>query len=183
MGDMRFRKIREDDLELIMNWRMRPDITMYMNTDPKLTIEGQRKWYEKICKEDDTFYWIVESDGKACGLVSLVNWDKDNSIIHTGAYIAEKDCRSLENIINMNMNLFAYAMEEVKVNRISVEILHHNIGQLKWMHKFGATKEGVLRQAVKKGDEYYDMHIFSILADEWKDILSKVFFKRIDIEK
>ena len=38
------RTIRDDDLEMIMNWRMRPDITKYMNTNPKLTLEGQRKW-------------------------------------------------------------------------------------------------------------------------------------------
>ena len=39
------REIREEDLELIMQWRMDPDITRYMNTDPKLTPEGQRKWF------------------------------------------------------------------------------------------------------------------------------------------
>ena len=182
MSNMRFRKIREDDLETIMNWRMRPDITMYMNTDPKLTLEGQKKWYEKISNETDTFYWVVESDGKACGLVSLVDWDKNNNVIHAGAYIAEKDGRSLENIVTMNMNMFAYAMEELKVNRISLEILHHNVGQLNWVRRFGAKKEGVLRQAIKKGDDYYDMHIFSILACEWEEIISKVVFKRIDIE-
>ena len=37
------RKIQEKDLEKLMQWRMRPDITKYMNTDPKLTIEGQKK--------------------------------------------------------------------------------------------------------------------------------------------
>lgn len=36
----RCRLIKPDDLEMIMDWRMRPEITRYMNTDPKLTIEG-----------------------------------------------------------------------------------------------------------------------------------------------
>ena len=36
------RKIRESDLETIMNWRMDPEITRYMNTDPRLTLEGQK---------------------------------------------------------------------------------------------------------------------------------------------
>ena len=42
-------------------------------------------------------------------MVSLVDWDKSNSIIHTGAYIAEHDARTLRN--NIDMNLFAYPFE------------------------------------------------------------------------
>ena len=32
------RKVTEGDLEQIMRWRMDPEITRYMNTDPKLTL-------------------------------------------------------------------------------------------------------------------------------------------------
>ena len=45
---IRLRELREDDLENIMRWRMDPDITRYMNTNPKLTLEGQRKWFKAI---------------------------------------------------------------------------------------------------------------------------------------
>ena len=38
------RAIQESDLENIMRWRMAEDITKYMNTNPKLTLEGQKKW-------------------------------------------------------------------------------------------------------------------------------------------
>ena len=41
------RKVTEGDLEQIMRWRMDPEITRYMNTDPKLTLEGQKKWFAK----------------------------------------------------------------------------------------------------------------------------------------
>ena len=182
MSEMIFRSVHEDDLQRIMNWRMRPDITKYMNSDPKLTIEGQYRWFDKISKDKDSFYWVVEVDGKACGVASLVNWDKDNSIIHTGAYIAEEDCRSLKNILDMNMNLFAYAIEVLHINKVSVEILNHNTGQLKWILRFGAKKEGVLRQSIKKNGMYYDVHLFSILTSEWQEILSKIAFDRVRIE-
>ena len=42
------RKVTEGDLEQIMRWRMDPEITRYMNTDPKLTLEGQKKWFAKV---------------------------------------------------------------------------------------------------------------------------------------
>lgn len=183
MSVMKFRKIKESDLEAIMNWRMRPDITKYMNTDPKLTLDDQYRWFDKIKKENDSFYWIVESDGKSCGLVSLVNWDKKNSVIHSGAYIAVKECRSLKNILDMNMNLFAYAIESLHINRVSIEVLNNNAGQLNWVPRFGAKKEGVLRQAINKNEVYYDLHLFSILACEWEKIKQKIHFEKIEIEQ
>ena len=42
--DISLREIQENDLEQIMEWRMRPDITRFMNTDPVLTLEKQREW-------------------------------------------------------------------------------------------------------------------------------------------
>ena len=36
------RDIRESDLENIMAWRMAPEITRYMNTNPSLTMKKRR---------------------------------------------------------------------------------------------------------------------------------------------
>ena len=47
------RKIKEEDLEMIMNWRMSPEVTKYMTTDPKLTLDGQKKWLRKINENRD----------------------------------------------------------------------------------------------------------------------------------
>lgn len=179
----RFRQIREEDLSIIMTWRMTPEITRFMCSDPKLTMKEQKAWFERIKIEEDMFYWVFEVDGKPAGLVGLVDWDKRNSVIHSGAYIAEHEARGLQNIVDMNMNLFGYAIEKLKVNRIGIEIMSNNTGQLRWIVRFGATKEGVCRQAIKKNGEYYDLHLFSILADEWPDIQKKVHYKRIDIEE
>ena len=48
MSEITLRAITKKDLEKIMHWRMDPDITRYMNTDPKLTLEGQKKWFSSI---------------------------------------------------------------------------------------------------------------------------------------
>lgn len=177
-----FRKIRESDLETIMNWRMRPDITKFMYTDPKLTIEAQRRWFEKITNEDDTFYWLFEVDGAPVGLVSLVDWDKDNSIIHTGGYIAEKEGKTLQNIIDVNMNLYDYVFSVLNVNKAAFEIMNNNMSQVQWMKRIGATLEGVLRQAIRKNGEYFDLYLLSFLRDEWSLICKKNSYNKIEIE-
>ena len=64
------RKVTEGDLEQIMRWRMDPEITRYMNTDPKLTLEGQKKWLAKVHQDPDVNYWIIEIDGTAAGVIN-----------------------------------------------------------------------------------------------------------------
>ena len=54
------REIREEDLENIMRWRMAPDITRYMNTNPELTLEGQKKWLDSIRRNPDVMYWLIQ---------------------------------------------------------------------------------------------------------------------------
>jgi len=180
---LRFRKIREDDLETIMNWRMRPDITKFMYTDPKLTLEGQKKWFEKISSEEDTFYWLVEYNGKSCGLTSLVDWDKKNSIIHTGGYIADKAARSLQNIVDVNMNTYNFIFSVLGINKAAFEIMDNNTSLAQWMRRMGATQEGISRQAINKNGKYYDLYLMSFIKDEWEDIKKKNRYNRIEIER
>lgn len=178
----KFRKIRESDLELIMNWRMRPDITKYMYHDLQLTIEDQKKWFRKISSEEDSFYWLIEIDGKAVGLVSLENWDKHNSIIHTGGYIAEKEGRSLQNIVDVNMNLYNYVFETLRINKAAFEIMDNNMSQVQWLKRIGAKVEGISRQAVKKNNQYFDLYLMSFLKEEWDSIIKKNKFNKFEIE-
>ncbi|RKX41786.1 MAG: UDP-4-amino-4,6-dideoxy-N-acetyl-beta-L-altrosamine N-acetyltransferase, partial [Thermotogae bacterium] len=53
------KRITENDLELIMNWRMLPEVTKYMYTDPNLTMEDQIKWFKKISSDSTTSYWLI----------------------------------------------------------------------------------------------------------------------------
>lgn len=49
--DIEFRRIQECDLELLRQWRMQPDITKYMNTDPQITVEDQKTGITTLCSK------------------------------------------------------------------------------------------------------------------------------------
>ncbi|MBQ3455429.1 MAG: GNAT family N-acetyltransferase, partial [Synergistaceae bacterium] len=72
-------RVREHDLDMIMDWRMRPYITRYMNTDPVLTREGQRKWFQHIQNSEDQIHWVIRLEGKPIGLINVVEIDRANS--------------------------------------------------------------------------------------------------------
>ncbi|MBP1754635.1 MAG: GCN5-related N-acetyltransferase [Firmicutes bacterium] len=185
------RKINEDDLERIMGWRMMPEITKYLNTDPVLTIEGQKKWFEKIKADEQktlsegrkNFYWLLEVDETPVGFVSLVDTDMISGKTHTGVYIAEKAKRSLRLIVDIQMNLYQYAFEKLGLNKVCEEVFVANKGVSRILDMCGSKREGILRSDVCKNGIYYDVEVRGVLKSEWEDIKNKMQYNYIEFDE
>lgn len=180
--DARCRKIRQEDLEMIRQWRMRPDITRYMNSDPVLTPEDQIRWFEKMQKKEDEFYWMLEVEGVPSGIVSLVNMDKQAKKIHTGVYIAEKSKRSLRLIIDVQWNLYDHAFDVLHMNKVCEEVFSENKAVLRILDMCGSKVEGVLRNHVFKNDTYFDITVRGILKNEWEEKKQTLEYNKIEFE-
>jgi len=177
-----FRKIRETDLETIMNWRMRPDITKFMYTDPVLTLEDQKRWFRKISAQSDSFYWVVELDGMAAGLVNLLEWDSSAKLVRSGGYIAEHSVRTLQNIRDVNMNLYDYAFNVLGAEKATFEIMDNNISQVQWMKRIGAKVVGIDEKAICKNDVFYDLYLMELTKSDWEKVAAKCKFVKYEIE-
>lgn len=176
------RKIKEEDLEMIRHWRMLPEITRYMTTDPKISAADQKKWYDKICAQTDDRYWLLEVDGVPSGVVSLVNPDKRSRQIHTGVYIAVKEKRSLRLILDVQWNLYDYAFDVLGMNKVCEEVFTENRSVLRILDICGSKVEGTLRDHVFKNNVYYDMTLRGILKREWEEKKKTVSYNRIPFE-
>lgn len=181
--DIKFCAIQKCDLEMIMHWRMQPDITEYMNTDPNLTIDDQYKWYERIMQQPHEYYWIVMVDHVKVGMASLVNPDIHNGQIHTGVYIAVKEKRSLRLILDIQWNLYEYAFEHLDYNKVCEEVFTLNKPVLRILDMCGSKTEGVLRSHVFKKGIYYDVTVRGILRDEWDNLKPGLKYNKIEIEE
>lgn len=171
------RQIKSEDLEMIMDWRMRPEITRYMNTDPKLTIEGQKKWLQKIQQSETEWSWILEVEGVPAGVVSLSNYDGNK--VYTGVYIAVKEKRSLKLTLYLQWNLYRYAFEHLHVNKVCEEIFSENKAVNRMMDMCGSKREGVLRSHIYKNGQYYDVVVRGILKEEWDSMKDNLKYDKI----
>lgn len=167
------RKMRADDMEMVRNWRMRPDITKYMYTDPKITIEQQMQWFEMVSNRDD-LYWIVVQDGQPVGLASLTEWDKKNSRITGGAYIAEKNNDTFKLAIDIQLNLLNYAFNTLNINKVCGEVISENVGVVKILEICGCVREGLFREHVSKNGRYYDVVVLGTIKSDWDKIKKRL---------
>lgn len=176
------RDIREDDLEMIMCWRMDPDITRYMNTDPQLTLANQKKWLKFLKNNNCVMYWIVEIDEIPVGLINLagIDWEKKES--SWGYYIAKKNFRSLNLAISLEMSLYDYVFDVLKFEVLHNEVFSLNAGVIKLHLACGSHITEEIKGAIEKAGVVYDITHMSITKDEWNQIRWIKKYERVNFD-
>jgi [ribosomal protein S5]-alanine N-acetyltransferase len=64
--------------------------------------------------------------------------------------------------------ILQYGFGDLNINRIYASHFSRNPSSGRVMQKLGMTKEGVLRQHVKKWDKYEDLVMYGLLKREWE---------------
>lgn len=175
------RQIEESDLERIMNWRMLPEVTKYMKTNPKLTIEGQQKWLQSIRNNNSVRYWLVEVEGMPAGLIWLEDIDYEKKSVTWAYYVGEKSLRSMELAVSMELSLYEYVFDELGFDEIHNEVFCLNSGVIKLHQLCGAKIEKIVEGEVEKEGIKYDIAHLSIEKDVWRHKKSSYRFSKINL--
>ncbi len=176
------RRITEDDLEMIMNWRMSETVTRYMNTSPRLTMEGQKKWFASLEENDRVKNWMIEVNGVPAGLINLadINWEEGNS--SWGYYIGEESLRSLKLAVSLEMSLYDYVFDVLGFSEIHNEVFKLNEGVWKLHTACGCRIVKETIGEVEKEGVAYDIVHLSITKDEWYAIREKKKYEKINFD-
>lgn len=173
------RKIREEDLEQIIEWRMRPDITKYMNTNPKLTLDAQKKWLTSIEHNPDVEYWLILVDQEPAGVIDLVGLTNEDERVEWAYYMGENRLRSMSTAISLEMSLYDYAFDVLHKKAVFNEIFSLNKGVIA-IHKLaGCSVIEERPKAICKEDVLYDLTIMEITADQWKEYRQDKQYEKI----
>lgn len=178
------RTVVEEDLEMIMNWRMSPEVTKYMYTDPKLTIEDQQNWFKKIMKNRYyEKYWVIELDGGIpVGLMSVNNIDYVNKQASWAYYIANVEARGkgLGRILECNM--YDFVFYTLHLNKLWGEVFEFNQKVIQIHEKFGSRIEGKFVDHIYKDGELHNVIRMAILRREWDIKRNEIDYIKIPIE-
>lgn len=164
------RDIREEDLEKIMTWRMAEDITRYMNTNPRLTLEGQMKWLASIRNNSDVRYWMIEVDGEPAGVLNLTGLNQSDGNLGWAYYVGEKRLRSLKTALALEMSMYDHALITLQKTAVYSDVFTLNAGVIQ-LHKLcGCEVVEERKNAVEKEGVFYDVTYMRMTADNWKEI-------------
>lgn len=176
------RPVEERDLEKMMNWRMDKEITRFMNTDPVLTLETQKKWFAEMNRRDDVQYWIIEAEGIPAGVINLAEMDRVHKKTSWGYYIGEKKLRSLKLALSLEMSLYDYVFDTLGLTELYGGVFSLNEGVIKLHLACGSRILREEKGAVVKNGVSYDMIYLGITADEWRSIRQQKKYEKISFE-
>jgi RimJ/RimL family protein N-acetyltransferase len=136
-----------------------------------------RQWIESALQDDRMMYVVREvgsphqKDGRIIGTTSLGDIDLVNQKLHLGwtAYTpavwgtsVNPECKLL---------LFWHAFEHCKFGRVKLRTDLINTRSQAAIAKLGATREGVARRHIRRGDgSWRSSVIFSVIVDEWPEV-------------
>lgn len=177
------REIREDDLERIMRWRMDKEITRYMNTDPELDLEKQKKWFASIQSDPDVAYWLIQVEGQSAGVIDLKGLSREDGNIGWAYYMGEKRLRSMKTALSLEMSAYDYAFSELKKQAVYSDVFSLNRGVIQ-LHKLcGCEIVEEKKQCVEKGGIWYDVTYMCMTAQNWLRIRETKQYEKIDFAR
>lgn len=182
------RLLRDSDLDTVMHWRMLPEVTRYMYTDPQITREGQRAWFDRISRSVQDRVWIIEAIAddtgvhQSIGLLSLSEIDRTNRRCAWAYYLGEPGARGIGLAKSLELSICAYVFDELGMNKLWCEVLASNDRVVALHEKFGSRTEGVLRQHICKNGEYLDVVRMGLLRSDWEAQAGRWSYTPIRIE-
>ncbi len=177
------KRVTEDDLERLMEWRARPDITEYLFNDVKVDMEKQRAWFKRLQQDNTQIRWIIWCDGVPVGMNSITDIDYVNKRCEAGLmFIAEKKYRSLNLVIDIRCNMRDYVFYKLGLNRLYAYVITANRQIVKMAEMTGSNIEGIMRQHCFKNGKFYDVAITSLLREQWDEMRLKEHYEKCYME-
>ena len=176
------RPILEEELEMIMHWRMQPNITKFMYTDPLLTLEQQLAWFQKSKQDTQTIHFMIECDDSPIGILNITNIDRTHQRCEWGYYIAVNEKPPLQQILALEWNVYDYVFYTLGLNKVCGEIFAFNKAVIRMHQMCGSTIEGTRKNHIYKNGQFYDIVEMGICREDWEQLRSKYNYEKISFQ-
>ena len=168
------REVREGDVNALYEYASEPKVTKYVTWEPHESIKDSQAFIDYIIqtnRENKSLTWAIElkREEKMIGTIDLANWNVGHSRAEI-AYVLSHKHWGKGYMTEAAYQLLEYGFKTLGLNRIEARILPGNIQSQRVLEKLGMTFEGVARQVLFCKNEFKDLAIYSLLADEYCDV-------------
>lgn len=177
-ADIRFGPIDHDrDPEIESKWTHDAGFMRLYDIAPvrPLSVAMVKKQYEKLEKQaeqDKNMYYFAirtKEDDRLIGnaMVHRIEWTNGNGWVRLGIGAAE-DRRKGYGTQALRM-LLRFAFAELNLFRVTAAVQEYNEGAVALLKKMGFVEEIRRRKALERDGRRWDMLLFGLLNDEWRD--------------
>jgi RimJ/RimL family protein N-acetyltransferase len=134
--------------------------------------ETERKWVLRAIEENESGKAVrlaicMKQDDQLIGYTYLLGIDRENRSCETALLIGERAHQGRGLAAEAGYLTLQHAFLDLDMNRVFARLQTDQLAVIKIAEQLGATKEGVLRQAIRKGGQYHDVIIYSFLREDF----------------
>ncbi|MDH4157929.1 MAG: UDP-4-amino-4,6-dideoxy-N-acetyl-beta-L-altrosamine N-acetyltransferase [candidate division Zixibacteria bacterium] len=162
---MRFLKVQPEHLEMLMNWRTRPEVTRYMFTDIEADMESQQQWFARTASDDCFRHWVIEYRGEPIGWLALNDIDWAEKKAFTGFYIGEPGYGMVSSFVLAY--LYNHAFSRMGLEKLYAAVMEGNDNMMKFHRLHGFVHVEKKEKHIEKYGRRHDVEIFELTKDSW----------------
>lgn len=132
-------EIDEQDTELIVSWRSKPEVYKYFRATHKLTSEEHVKWYnEEYLHDYAQLHWMAKDKAleTPIGVFSIRKYQKFDDCVEV-SYLVDGKEQGKGYAKEAVLGMLEYAAREWKANKSIAEIHEENLASRRMIEKLG----------------------------------------------
>lgn len=158
------RLMTKDDLSVVLSWRNAPAVRNSMFSAEELTLQQHQQWFENANNTSKFSLLIFELDSKPAGFVNIKQVSEGK--IADWSFYAAPDSKKGTGYI-LCKTAVDYAFKELKMEKLNGQVISFNERSIAVHKRLGFKQEGVLRSNYFRNNNYYDVYLLGLTAEEW----------------
>lgn len=163
---MALRKMTENDLEMVLQWRNAPEVRENMYNNQVISLDEHKKWFQKTLEDKNKKYFIYEKNAEPLGVIAFTDINLESETAAWAFYVGELSKRGAG--VQMEKEALRFAFNDLKLNKLWCEVLSFNEKVIKFHQRFGFQVEGVFKSQYKRDNEFYDIYRLALFKQDWK---------------
>lgn len=165
------RDLLPEDEGRLFQWRGEPEVARWMSDADVSGREAHQAWFDQLRGDPDLRGWIIQSDGRPAGLLTLTGLAGHHRRAAWNWFIGDRDARGrgvgrAAQVLGLDQAFLGLGL-----HKVWAEVMADNDAAMKVQTGAGFRREGYLRGHVLKDGTPRDVVMLGILREEW-DVLA-----------
>jgi len=177
---IRLRAAEKEDIPAFLRWVNDKEVTENLMLVTPMSCFEEEQWYEGMMKKPRSEHVLVievkdkraDEDYHPIGTCQFHNLDWRNRSAEIGIMIGEKTFWDQGYGSETMRLLLNHGFSTLNLHRIWLRVYAKNKRGIRAYEKAGFQFEGKYREAHYQHGQYYDIHLMSVLRDEWRQTIS-----------
>ncbi len=169
------------DIPIFVRWFNDAELTATLEMRAPMSVPMEEAWFETMVKSQgiDNYHFTIclRADDRPIGTCNLFQVDKVNGSAGIGISIGERSLWDQGLGTEAMLALLDFGFGMVRLERLWLDVYDFNERARRSYEKCGFVLEGVQRRAIFKQGRFIDVHLMSILRDEWEGLDRRPFWE------